>query len=247
MKTVNLVKCLSGQMLTITTVSGVVLGVIAGLTLRATSDSPWNDREVMYINFLGDLFLRMLKGLILPLIISSLIAAIGSLDLSLSGRIGARAIAYYMITTFMAVVLGIILVTTIQPGIDRNPSDQPEEHRNTTTKFRNTTTTDTLLDLIRNMFPPNLVQACIAQFQTVLTPPAPGANGIGMMLFDIHSFIVNYCRKKGFFFCNLKVIHLFVRNNLLVVKMMPLSMSKRHFLDKNVFIGYCEKASLLIK
>ena len=60
----------------------------------------------MYINYLGDLFLRMLKSLILPLIISSLISAIGSLDLSLSGRIGARAIAYYMITTIFAVILG---------------------------------------------------------------------------------------------------------------------------------------------
>lgn len=60
----------------------------------------------MYINYVGDLFLRMLKSLILPLIVSSLVSAIGSLDLSLSGRIGARAIGYYMITTVCAVVLG---------------------------------------------------------------------------------------------------------------------------------------------
>lgn len=60
----------------------------------------------MYINYAGDLFLRMLKSLILPLIMSSLISAIGSLDLSLSGKIGARAISYYMVTTISAVVLG---------------------------------------------------------------------------------------------------------------------------------------------
>ena len=70
----------------------------------------------MYISYVGKLFLRMLKALILPLIIPSLIAAIGQLDMSLSGKVGGRAVAYYMITTVLAVILGIILVTSIQPG-----------------------------------------------------------------------------------------------------------------------------------
>ena len=65
----------------------------------------------MYVKFIGNLFLQMLKGIIIPLVIPSLIVAVGSLDLSLSGKIGGRAIAYYMITTVMAVILGIILVT----------------------------------------------------------------------------------------------------------------------------------------
>jgi len=97
--------CLSHNALTILTVSGVVGGVVLGIILRNTREK-WTPREIMYINYLGDLFLRMLKSLILPLIISSLISAIGSLDLSLSGRIGARAIAYYMVTTICAVILG---------------------------------------------------------------------------------------------------------------------------------------------
>ena len=76
----------------------------------------WTDREIMYIAYVGKLFLRMLKALILPLIIPSLIAAIGQLDMSLSGKVGGRAVAYYMATTVLAVILGIILVTSIQPG-----------------------------------------------------------------------------------------------------------------------------------
>ena len=67
--------------------------------------------QAMYVKFIGNLFLQMLKGIIIPLVIPSLIVAVGSLDLSLSGKIGGRAIAYYMITTVMAVILGIILVT----------------------------------------------------------------------------------------------------------------------------------------
>ena len=42
----------------------------------------------MYVAYVGKLFLRMLKALILPLIIPSLVAAVGSLDMSLSGKVG---------------------------------------------------------------------------------------------------------------------------------------------------------------
>lgn len=97
--------CLRHNALTILTVGGVIGGVVLGIILRY-SQEKWTPREIMYINYLGDLFLRMLKSLILPLIISSLVSAIGSLDLSLSGRIGARAIGYYTATTICAVILG---------------------------------------------------------------------------------------------------------------------------------------------
>lgn len=71
---------------------------------------------MMYISYVGQLFLRMLKALILPLIIPSLVAAVGSLDMSISGKVGGRAVGYYMLTTVLAVILGIILVVAIHPG-----------------------------------------------------------------------------------------------------------------------------------
>lgn len=176
----SVMKLLSDQMLTLATLASVILGVIVGLILRSTSSTKWSARDIMYIHFAGELFLRMLKCLILPLIMSSLIAAIGTLNLKSSGRIGARAISYYMITTFMAVILGIILVLAIRPGIDRHATatmnsththGSPAPMAPANSKLRNTTTVDTMLDLIRNMFPPNIIQACLEQLQTVLTPP----------------------------------------------------------------------------
>ncbi|XP_017793364.1 PREDICTED: LOW QUALITY PROTEIN: excitatory amino acid transporter 1-like [Habropoda laboriosa] len=149
--------CLRHNSLTILTVGGVVGGVILGIILRNTRTQGWTPREIMYINYIGDLFLRMLKSLILPLIISSLVSAIGSLDLSLSGKIGARAIVYYMVTTVSAVILGIILVITIQPGVGNNPDIKTKE------QSQNVSTIDTLMDLVRNMFPPNLVEAIFTQ------------------------------------------------------------------------------------
>ncbi|XP_012147768.1 excitatory amino acid transporter 1 isoform X1 [Megachile rotundata] len=161
--------CLRHNSLTMLTVGGVVGGVILGIILRSSRPQGWTKREIMYINYLGDLFLRMLKSLILPLIISSLVSAIGSLDLSLSGRIGARAIVYYMVTTISAVILGIILVITIQPGVGNNPDIKTKEHS------QNVSTVDTLMDLVRNMFPPNLVEACISQHRTEMQKPVNGS------------------------------------------------------------------------
>ena len=76
--------CLRSNCLTIGTMAGVIGGVIFGLILRSCKDD-WTEREVMYVSYVGEIFLRMLKALILPLIVPSLITAVGSLDLSLSG------------------------------------------------------------------------------------------------------------------------------------------------------------------
>lgn len=63
--------------------------------------------------------------------------------------------------------LGIILVISIQPGVGSNPLESK-------TLAKNVSTIDTLMDLVRNMFPPNLVQACIYQHQS--EPKRPDNN-----------------------------------------------------------------------
>lgn len=136
------------HLLTILTISSVVLGIITGIVSRSlaldTSTDTFYPRTVLYVNFIGDIFLRILKCLILPLIISSLVSAVGSLDISLSRKIGTRAITYYMLTTVMAVILGIVLVTVIRPG-DDGKNDKVAEK----TSLRQISTADTMLDLIR--------------------------------------------------------------------------------------------------
>ncbi|XP_035730827.1 excitatory amino acid transporter 1-like [Vespa mandarinia] len=176
-------KCMSENLLTLLTIIGVCAGTLVGFILR-NIDKPegWTSREIMYIQFPGDLFLRMLKGLILPLIVASIVSSIGSLDLSLSGKIGMRSIYYYGTTTISAVILGIILVSVIRPGEISGDSFDDE---NDLTPIRNVTTTDTLLDLVRNVFPPNLVQACIMQYRTILTKPKNATDDTAIENWDI--------------------------------------------------------------
>lgn len=176
-------KLFTGQeLLTTLTIISTVLAVLVGLTLRGLNDGKiWSAREKMYIQFLGDLFLRMLKMLIIPLLMCSIIAAIGTLDLSLSKKIGIQSIAYYVATTSLAVFQGIFWVLTVRPG------QYAQDTRNgTTTDYenkRNVTTVDTLLDLARNMFPPNVIEACVAQDRTVLSfdPSDPKMNSSDLL------------------------------------------------------------------
>ncbi|XP_018566847.1 excitatory amino acid transporter 3 [Anoplophora glabripennis] len=154
------------NLLTILTVIGVVGGSVTGIILR-NALGKWNKRDTMYLAFPGEIFLRMLKCLIIPLLMSSVIHAIGSLDLSLSRKIAFRSIFYYSATTVSAVILGMILVVTIRPGVGVKPMEASNEKYVT----REVLTQDTLLDLIRNVFPPNIVQACVSQSQTYLIKP----------------------------------------------------------------------------
>lgn len=70
------------------------------------------------VAWLGTLFLNALKMIIVPLIVSSMIVGISGLgDIRKVGRTGMWTLAYYLTTTGMAVILGIILVNIIRPGI----------------------------------------------------------------------------------------------------------------------------------
>ncbi|KQK76031.1 excitatory amino acid transporter 2 [Amazona aestiva] len=150
------------------TVFGVILGAVCGGLLRLAT--PIDPDIIMLIAFPGDILMRMLKMLILPLIISSLITGLSGLDAKASGRLGTRAMVYYMSTTIIAAVLGVILVLAIHPG---NPKLRKQLGQGK--KNDEVSSLDAFLDLIRNLFPENLVQACFQQIQTVtkkvLVPP----------------------------------------------------------------------------
>ena len=89
------------------------------------------------------------------------------MNVALSGKVGMRAIVYYVTTTIIAVTLGIILVISIKPGV--STSDTSLESKSEVK--RNVSTADTLMDLLRNCFPPNIVRASLQQYQTVLVYP----------------------------------------------------------------------------
>jgi len=100
--------------------------------------------DITYIDFPGKIFVNVLKMLILPLIVSSIISSLAQLDAQSSGKMGVRALVYYIGTTLIAAIIGIILVLTIQPGT--RSSKGPINSKAKSVEGR---TIDTVLDLFR--------------------------------------------------------------------------------------------------
>lgn len=141
------------NLLLILTVVGVVIGIGLGLILRATTNMrPY---EKNYFNFPGEIFLRGLKLIILPLISSSLITGIAGLGLGKTGRIAGRALLLYFSTTVLAIILGLVLVSIIRPGkLNRDSTVKPIQDIDEA----KLPTADTFFDLIRNIIPDNMVE-----------------------------------------------------------------------------------------
>ncbi|XP_053558521.1 excitatory amino acid transporter 3 [Bombina bombina] len=152
-------RILKNNWLLITTVVAVVLGIGLGVLVREYG--KLSNLDKIYFAFPGEILMRMLKLIILPLIVSSMITGVAALDSSVSGKIGLRAVVYYFCTTVIAVILGIVLVVSIKPGVSQSADDIDR-----TGSTPEVTTVDALLDLLRNMFPENLVQACFQQYKT---------------------------------------------------------------------------------
>ncbi|TCJ14677.1 dicarboxylate/amino acid:cation symporter [Parasulfuritortus cantonensis] len=98
-------------------VIALALALLAGLA--TTPDSRLFGVSVLAIyGFLGSLFLNALKMLIVPLIVTSIIAGVsGSGAAEGLGRLGGKTLAYYLTTTLLAVLVGLAMVNLVQPGV----------------------------------------------------------------------------------------------------------------------------------
>lgn len=109
---------------------GLVLGAIVGGTLNAilgASDPNLEFIANQITNPIGQLFLRLLLLLVIPLVFSSLVIGVAGLgDLRRIGRIGVKSLVYTLIISAISVVIGLTLANTIRPGerIDRGVAEE---------------------------------------------------------------------------------------------------------------------------
>jgi Na+/H+-dicarboxylate symporter len=111
-------------------VIGLVLGAVVGQWLHDTDFDPGVDADsahahasaLYYFSFVGKtLFMGLLKLLIVPLIVSSVVAGVASVgDFRQLGRLGAKTLVYYFGTMLIAVTMGLVLVNTVRPGDGMN-------------------------------------------------------------------------------------------------------------------------------
>ena len=90
--------------------------ILVALVLAIIYGSIFKE-SVNYVSWLGDLFIRALKMIVIPLIITSLITGITNVGSSKSlGRLSAKTLVYYISTSLLAIVTGLLLVNLIKPG-----------------------------------------------------------------------------------------------------------------------------------
>lgn len=93
---------------------GLVLGVLYAFLSSAMG---WNEFTINWIDPFGTIFIRMLKFIAVPLVLFSIISGISGLsDISKLGKMGAKTLGFYLLTTVIAVSLGLFLVNVIKPG-----------------------------------------------------------------------------------------------------------------------------------
>lgn len=75
-------------------------------------------QDVKYISWMGDIFLRALKMVIIPLILSSIISGVTSMgEGSNLGRLGFKTLLYYLTTSTLAILTGLVIVNLVKPGV----------------------------------------------------------------------------------------------------------------------------------
>ena len=76
---------------------------------------------VQYVSWMGVIFLRGLNMVVVPLILSSIISGVASIGSGTNlGRLGAKTLSYYILTSLIAILIGLLFVNLLQPGVGAN-------------------------------------------------------------------------------------------------------------------------------
>lgn len=101
----------------------LVIGSIIGMIVPKGIVLFGNTTLLSVISPFGDLFIRLLKMIIVPIIVASLIMGTSSIEPSKLGRVGGKAVLFYFITTLFAIVIGLACAFVFRPGSGLDLSD----------------------------------------------------------------------------------------------------------------------------
>ena len=92
----------------------ILIGLVAGVIYAFISSAlGWNQFTIDWIDPFGTIFIRILKFIAVPLVLFSIIGGISGLsDISRLGKMGIKTLGFYLLTTVIAVTIGLLLVNT---------------------------------------------------------------------------------------------------------------------------------------
>ena len=124
----------------------MVLGALVG----AQFGEPMADR----VGWIGDLFMKLLRMIIVPLVLTSIISGVASVGGGRSlGRLFSKTLGYYVLSSFLAAFVGLLMVNLIRPGVGANLTGTDQE------ALPDLSTPDSPIQLLLDIVPQNVIQA----------------------------------------------------------------------------------------
>ena len=134
----------------------MVLGVLVGYLVNLYgAGTTFPDHYVIYVSILTDVFLRLIKMIIAPLVFATLVVGIAKMgDASTIGRVGLKTFAWFISMSLVSLLLGLVMVNILQPGIGVELT-LPEIAANTGLNKASLN----LLEFVRHIFPVSIFDA----------------------------------------------------------------------------------------
>lgn len=135
---------------------GLILGIIVGAIFYG------NESAQNFLQPFGDIFLRMIKMIVVPIIVSSLIVAVAGVgDLKAVGKLGAKSLSYFVVVTMIAIAVGLISANIIQPGAGVNMNNLEQTDISTYVDTAETKQHESFVDTLVHIVPSNPVKAMV--------------------------------------------------------------------------------------
>ncbi|HWR05110.1 MAG TPA: dicarboxylate/amino acid:cation symporter [Humidesulfovibrio sp.] len=135
----------------------VIMGICIGIALGVFF--PGKDGIAAQMKPFGDAFIKMIKMIIAPIIFCTVVVGIAKMgDMGKVGRVGIKAMLYFWTMTLLALVIGLVVVNTYQPGVGMN-LDVSTMDMSAVEKYAGSAKKLSTVDFILNIIPTNVVDA----------------------------------------------------------------------------------------
>jgi len=131
--------------------------VLLAMVLGAATGSLFGEPAADKLGWIGDLFMRLLRMIIVPLVLTSIISGVASVGGGRAiGRLFSKTLGYYVLSSFLAALVGLMMVNLIKPGVGANMVGV------TSAELPELQTPESAVALLLDVVPENVIQASAA-------------------------------------------------------------------------------------
>ncbi|ANB58610.1 proton/sodium-glutamate symport protein [Anoxybacillus sp. B7M1] len=133
---------------------GLILGIVVGAIFYG------NPAVATYLQPIGDIFLRLIKMIVIPIVVASLIVGVANVgDIKKLGRLGGKTIIYFEIITTIAIVVGLLVANVFHPGTGINMKSLEKTDIQSYVDTTNEVQHHSMIETVVNIVPKNIFES----------------------------------------------------------------------------------------